>query len=140
MYDYFAIFGSSMLKFIAGPLIGLATGTHFLATALLTAGGMMATVCIILTLGQPLRERLMKRFGPKKKFSKKSRRFVRLWGTYGLPGVAMLTPLVFSPLGGALLVAGLGGKPLKIFFWMSLSAVSWGFAYAALLPLLKQLF
>ena len=140
MYDYFAIFSSSMLKFIAGPLIGLATGTHFLATALLTAGGMMATVAIVLILGQPLRAHLLKKFGPKKKFSKKSRRFVRLWASYGLPGVAMLTPLLFSPPGGALLVAGLGGKPVKIFFWMSLSAISWGFAYAALLPLIQQLF
>jgi hypothetical protein len=139
MYDYFAIFTSSMLKFIAGPLIGLATGTHFMVTALLSAGGMMATVAIILIIGQPLRKRILEKLGPKRKFSKRSRRFVRLWGTYGLPGVAMLTPLLFSPPGGALLVAGLGGKPHKIFFWMSLSAITWGFAYAALVPLIQQL-
>jgi hypothetical protein len=139
MYEYFAIFSSSMLKFIAGPLIGLASGTGFWATALLTAAGMMATVTLIMAVGTPLRDRLLRRFGSKKRFTKRNRNFVRIWSSYGLPGVALLTPLLFSPPGGALLVTSFGGKPSRILFWMSLSAISWGMIYASALPVIRQM-
>lgn len=139
MMEYFAIYGSSMLKFIAGPLIGAASGLSFWQTALLTAGGMMTTVGIFVWAGHPLRKYLIQRFGSGKKFSPRNRRFVKVWGKYGLPGLAIITPLILSPMVGSMIATGLGGKPSRIMIWMGISAVVWAFIFSSSLPFVLHL-
>ena len=130
-FQYFAIFSASIFKFIAGPIIGMTTGTDSWITALLTAGGMMTGVIAITLAGKPMRIYINKTFFSKrKKFSAKSRRFVKLWGSYGVFGVSFLTPVILSPIGGSLLVASMGGKTSRILLWMSLSAIFWGIIFS----------
>jgi hypothetical protein len=44
--------------------------------------------------------------------------------------MALLTPVVFSPIVGTLLVVSLGEDKRKVLFWMSASAYFWGFVLA----------
>lgn len=130
-FQYFAIFSVSIFKFAAGPILGMTTGTESWITALLTAGGMMTGVIAITLAGKPMRTYLNKRFFSKrKKFSPKNRRFVKLWGSYGVFGISFLTPLILSPIGGSLLVASMGGKTSRIILWMSVSAIFWGIIFS----------
>lgn len=121
--EYLAVFLTSSVKFIFGPIQGAAFGLGWLETAALTASGMMMTVMVFTFLGQYLRKRF---YRPKKLFTPVNRRNVRLWRKYGIYGVAALTPLLLSPVGGAILANAFGEKKEKIFFWMLVSAVFWG--------------
>ncbi|QCK14300.1 hypothetical protein [Mangrovivirga cuniculi] len=96
---YLIVFGSSMVKFIFGPVAGTSMGFSYIETVLLTAFGMMTTVIIITVLSEKIKEYKAKRNKKKtrKKFSKRSRQFVKVWSKYGIWGVSLLTPL-FSPL------------------------------------------
>lgn len=139
---YFSIYILSMVKFIAGPLTGFATGTGILETCIFTVLGMMTSVILFSYFGKFLRERFLKKwFVKKKKFSKKSRRFVTIWKRYGLFGIAFLTPVLFSPIGGAVLISSLGGMShkRKIFSYMLFSASFWSVVYTTLIHQVKYL-
>jgi hypothetical protein len=125
---YLSVFGLSAFKFIFGPTLGATYGFHWLLTALLTAGGMMTIVSVITLGAKPLR-RFFQRFRRQKMlFTRRNRRYVRIWRKYGVQGVAFLTPVILMPWGGALLANAMGGKKQKILFWMLISSLFWSFA------------
>lgn len=137
---YFSIYFLSMLKFIAGPLIGLATGTSVWETSILTILGMMTSVLLFSFIGKIFRERVIKRFFKKKKvFSRKTRRFVALWQQYGIMGISFLTPILFTPIGGTILITSLSGlqQKRKMFTYMLLSASFWSFTLSSLMHLVR---
>lgn len=137
---YFSIFISSTVKFIAGPTIGVAAGVSVTETAIFTAAGMMFTVTLFTFFGPQMRS-LMARFRKKKKrlFTRRTRRFVFIWQKYGIPGTAFLTPLILTPVGGAILVNAFKGPRSRIFLFMTVSAVFWGFTLTLALKYLKDL-
>ncbi len=123
---YLTVYLVSMLKFIGGPTIGAAMGLTFIETVLLTILGMMSTVLIISFFGHSFRRWLNKVFRRDRKiFTKRNRRFVTYWKKYGLFGVSFLTPVIFSPVVGTLLVHAFGGSPRKILGYMLISAIFW---------------
>ena len=126
---YLSVFFASMFKFIGGPTMGIAFGLTFWETAIITVLGMMTSVVVVSTFGRGFRKWLDKIFRRnRKKFTKRNRRFVTLWRKYGLFGVSFLTPVVFSPVIGALLVNAFGDESKKkIITYMLISAVFWSF-------------
>jgi len=130
----------SGLKFIAGPTMGAAFGFSFLKTYTATVSGMMTTVLVFSWFGKPIRQWYNRFFTRKRrKFTKTNRRFVYLWRHYGLIGVAMLTPVVFSPVVGVLLVTLWEKKRSKIIFWMLISSLFWGVIHIKFYFTLKDL-
>lgn len=125
---YLSVYGLSGFKFLFGPTLGTSYDFPVVLTALLTAFGMMSPVYAFTFFGERLKG-LVNRFRKKNRkiFSKKSRRFVRMWRKYGVKGIALATPLIFTPPVGAILVNVLGGKKRKIIQWMWISALFWGF-------------
>lgn len=122
---YFTVYFLSGLKFIFGPTFGVAYDLPVIAVILLTTGGMMTTIYLFTFFGDELR-RFFGRFRKNKRvFSKKSRRFVKIWRRFGLKGICLLTPLVLTPPGGGLLVNLLGTNKQLILKWMWISALLW---------------
>lgn len=120
------VYFSSMLKFIFGPLGGYAAGFSLVTTILVTVAGMMTVVLVFTFFGNWIREKIITRFSKKRnKFSQRSRRFVTIWKKYGLIGVAALTPVVLTPIGGTLLAVSSGSPKEKIIFYMFISAAVW---------------
>lgn len=140
LLKYLTVYLSSMIRFVAGPLTGLATGLTYLETAIFTALGMMTTVFIFTLLGKPLRT-LLKRtiWKNKKRFTRRNRQIVLIWKKWGIAGVSFLTPLILSPIGGALLANVLGGPKKQIIFYMLISAVFWGFAISGIFFSMRDL-
>lgn len=132
---YALILFSSSLKFIFGPTIGLAANVHWVITSLLTASGMMLSVFTFTFFGEKIKAFYDSRFGKSKKqvFTKRNRQFVRIWNKYGIIGVSLLTPIIFTPIGGTLLVVALGGQKPEIFKYMTISAFFWAFVINAAL-------
>ncbi len=129
-----SIFLLSMLKFIAGPVGGYAAGLNIILTIGITIGAMMSSVLVFSYLGATLKRKVLDRmFTRRRKFTKRNRRFVVVWNKYGIRGVAFLTPLIFTPIGGTLLMTSMGAPRRKIFLSMFLSALFWSVAFTALI-------
>ena len=101
---YISVVLASMVKFVAGPITGVALGLQWWETALCTVVGMMLSVVIFLFLGTAI-QHLMNRYRKQKPtlFSKQTRLAVRVWKKSGMTGIAFLTPLLFTPIGGTLI-------------------------------------
>lgn len=127
----------TMLKFIAGPTLGYAAGFSLLSTILITVVGMMLSVLLFTFLGDFLRKRVFRKFFERrKKFNKSNRRFVTIWKKYGVVGVAVLTPILLTPIGGTILLTSVGTPNQKIIAYMFVSAAFWAVVFSSLIYLL----
>lgn len=119
------VFLSSMLKFILGPILGFGAGLHFITTVLATIGGMMTSVVLFTYFGEWLRNMVLKKlYRNQKKFSRRSRRIAGA-RKYGLTVIALLTPVVLTPIGGTLLAVGGTKSKERIILAMLVSATGW---------------
>jgi hypothetical protein len=120
------VYFSCMLKFIFGPVGGYAAGFPLLLTILITIAGMMTVVFLFTFFGDWIKKRVISRFFKKRnKFSARNRKFVTIWKRYGLIGVAILTPIILTPIGGTVLAVSSGSPKEKIILYMLLSASFW---------------
>ena len=137
------VFFSSMLKFILGPLEGYGLRLHFVTTVVATLGGMMVSVVAFTFFGDWLRHGILKRFFKQKNQDPnaqlKKNRFSGFIAKYGLGGVAFLTPVVLTPIGGTLIAVGLGKPKNKILLFMFISALFWALVFTSLIYLLGRL-
>jgi len=116
----------SMFKFIFGPALGYAAGLNLVTTILVSVAGMMTVVLLFSFFGDWIRDRIINRFfSRRKKFSEGNRKFIGIWRKYGLAGVAALTPLILTPIGGTLLAISVGSPRNKLIFFMFVSAAVW---------------
>jgi len=122
------IYFSCMLKFILGPAGGYAVGLKLITTILTTVSGMMTVVFLFTFFGNWIRKRVFgrfKRFKKKKTNAERSAKLQKIWLRYGLVGVALLTPIILTPIGGTLLAVSSGSPKDKIIFYMFVSASFW---------------
>lgn len=125
--QYVTVILVSSVKFGFAPLLGKAFSLTNLEIIILMVIGMMLTVILLTTLLGDLFYGFLKRtlFKNSKTFSPKTRNIVRVWNKRGLIGVAFLTPVLFSPVGGALIAISFGEQKKKIILYMFLSACFW---------------
>lgn len=123
---YLGLYLLACIKSIFPPLLGPTAGLTPLEIIIVTMAGLMTSVLIFTFLGEKVRTHVFPIFIKKpKRFSRKSRRMVRLWRRYGVVGVCFLTPLILSPPGGALLVSTVGAPRKQVFFYMLLFGIFW---------------
>ena len=128
------VYFSCMLKFIFGPLGGYAAGFPLIVTILVTVAGMMTVVLLFTFFGNWIREKITQRFFKKRKtFSPSNRKFVTIWRRFGLIGVAALTPLLLTPIGGTILAVSSGSPKEKIILYMFISASVWSVIFTSAL-------
>lgn len=141
---YLSVIIASTVKFVAGPLSGMALGLTWLETAICTVIGMMLTVVIISYTGAAL-QALLDRYRPRtpKRFTKRTRMAVRIWKRSGLMGIALLTPLLLTPIGGTVLAVSFRVNRGQLFLNMLGSAILWAIVQTLALyqlPRLKEFF
>ena len=119
------VYFSCMLKFIFGPLGGYGVGLHPITTILTTVAGMMTVVFLFTFFGNWIRTKVFGRFKKRKINLKRAAQLEKIWKRYGLIGVALLTPIVLTPIGGTLLAVSSGSPKDKIVFYMFVSASFW---------------
>lgn len=121
----------STLKFIFGPIGGKAAGLHLITTMVATMASMMTVVTLFTYFGEYLRQRLTRIFGKKgpeeKKEVRADKKYVQLFKRYGLAGIAFLTPVILTPIGGTLLAVSFTPNREKILLFMFISASTWSF-------------
>ena len=128
IYDkYLAVILPAMAKFVLGPLAGVALQLSWWQTLLCSIIGMMISVLVFTFLGKTIWASWQKlsKTTPKR-FSKSTRRAVRIYQKFGIVGVACLSPLFLTPIGGTLIATSFKVPPVKIILWMSVFAIFWG--------------
>jgi hypothetical protein len=126
------IYFSSMFKFILGPVGGYAAGLTLITTILVTVAGMMTVVLLFSFFGDFMR-RLLLRIRTKRKLFSSRRKVVIIWQKYGLLGVAILTPVILTPIGGCLLAISFGTPKEKLIFYMFVSAAFWSVLFSSMI-------
>ncbi len=131
---YISVALASTLKFVGGPLMGVALGLSWVETAACTVFGMMFSVTIAMSAGEAMM-RLKRRFlkKPPRCFSRRTRLAVRVWRRTGLAGIAFLTPLFLTPIGGTALAISFRAGRLAIWLAMLGSAIGWAILQTVLL-------
>lgn len=125
---YLVVCVSSMFKFILGPVIGPHEHLSVIETSVCTIVGMMVAVVISTYVGENIRDYLMnrkKRRGNYKVFTRRKRRIVRIFRKFGMFGIAFLTPLLLTPIGGTVIAVSLSINRRKIITYMFVSALFW---------------
>jgi hypothetical protein len=139
---YFAVMLATALKYIAGPITGFSLGLTWYETLVSSWLGFMLTVIIIVSIGKFLVAWIAS-FRKTKPlvFSKRARYAVGIWQKFGIKGIAALTPLIFTPIGGSLLSLSFKVPLPRILFFMAISGLVWSAAYTLIiyqLTFLKQ--
>lgn len=139
---YASVFLISMVKFVGGPLAGASLGLGFAETLALTVAGMMTTVVLLSGVGRRWvkKRQRQRRLRHEKVFSRRSRAIVRVFQRFGMPGLALFTPILFTPIGGTVVATLLGVPRPRILLHMLWSAVLWGTALTLLGDELARLF
>ena len=140
---YASVILASAIKFFGGPLSGLALGLTWIETALCTTGGMMLSVVVVTYAGAAL-QALLARYRPRKPklFTSRTRLAVRIWKRAGMAGIAFLTPLLLTPIGGTALAVSFRVSRGQLFLYMLISGIVWAIIQTQLvyqLPKLKEL-
>ena len=123
---YISVYLMSMFKFVLGPVTGTASQLSVAETALFSILGMMTAVFISMLLGTKTRAWLITKLGMEKRFSNSSYRTKKIWENYGVLGIAFITPLILTPVGGSIIAVMFGGSRRKIVKYMFVSAIFWG--------------
>jgi hypothetical protein len=129
-----AVFLMSTTKFFAGLVMALVSNDMgVIPSYLTTVGGGIIGVFAFTYFGDYIAQWFSRFFPNKKKviFSKKSRFLVKFRRSFGLPGVAILTPLLSIPI-GIVLSLSLTKNKMQIVLFMGISFALW--ANALLLP------
>ena len=141
---YTSVVIASTIKFLGGPLSGAALGLTWLETALCTTFGMMVSVVAVTYAGAAL-QALWHRFspGPPRRFTKRTRMAVRIWKRSGLAGIALLTPLILTPIGGTILALSFKANRGQLILYMLISGLVWAVVQTVIIyqiPGLKGIF
>lgn len=131
---YFAVMLATALKYIAGPITGFSLGLTWYETLLSSWIGFMFTVIIIVSIGKFLVAWIAS-FRKTKPlvFSKRARYAVGIWQKFGIKGIAALTPLIFTPIGGSLLSLSFKVPLPRILFFMAISGLVWSSVYTLII-------
>ena len=124
---YLSVYLVSMVKFFGGPITGVSLGLSYVETVLLTMAGMMTSVLIFSVVGRAFSKWMSKRRRAQRKpiFCKQNRRIVLIWRRFGVRGIAFLTPIIFTPILGTIVVALFGASRKNILIHMFWSSLFW---------------
>ena len=109
----------------AGTALGLPAVLSGAATVLGNLGAVAMAVLAHGWSGRLVRRWARRRGGT---FSTHRERLERIWAGYGLPGVALVSPLLMGAPLGTLLALLLGAPRRRLLRWMVASVVLWGTA------------
>lgn len=142
----FSVYLSSMIKFIFGPIGGKAAGLHLITTMIVTAAGMMTVVVAFTYFGEFIRKKIIDRFRKAKPTVGPPKEKSGMIKKYGLVGIAFLTPVILTPIGGTVLAVSVSPNREKILLYMLISACVWSvvltsavyFGYDALMEFIEK--
>jgi len=110
--------------------VSIAAGMNPVTVSVLAFLGNLSTVYLLALFFEKCREWLERRRGGKKGRSKRGERAVAVWNKYGMPGLALLGPLLIGSHIAVFIGILLGANRRAMVLWMTASLVGWTVAIA----------
>lgn len=123
-----SVFAVAFMSFWASFPAGVALGVPPLLVALVAWLSYAVGVMIVVALGEPLRVRLLARFGGKHSTDSHSP-LRRIWTRYGLIGLGLLAPITTGGQIGALVGLSLGAAPRRLVIALILGGGVWALVF-----------
>ncbi|MCT2537849.1 small multi-drug export protein [Aquibacillus koreensis] len=136
-WGYVLVFILSAVPFFEGygviP-IAIVAGLGVVPVVLLgLIGNILTVILVIIFIDQINNWRKKRKKEKEQKESKRSTRAEKIWKKYGLPGLAMLGPLVVGSHLTAIASMTFGGTKKKTFLWVSSSIAVWSIVFTILI-------
>ncbi|UOE95030.1 small multi-drug export protein [Alkalihalobacillus sp. LMS39] len=115
--------------------LALIAGLSPIPVIILGLAGNIFTVYLVILFINKIKEWRKKKKGDdeEKAPTKRTIRAQKLWNKYGLPGLAMIGPLVVGSHLTAFMSLTFGGTKRKTAYWMTASIVIWSITFAILI-------
>lgn len=136
--EIISVAGISAVKFVMGPFLALASGLTYFQTLIITAAGGIFGVLFFFYFSQWLakvisayKNKMYFLFGinaqtsNKKVFNWRNRMLVRVIQTFGLAGIAAITPALLSIPLGTILAARYFRDKRKVVAYLCVSVICW---------------
>ncbi len=117
------VFGVGILELWAGIPAGLAVELNLFLSGFFAALGSIFSVVIVLVVGAPLRNWLLRL--RKTKVENRESKIQKIWGKYGVAGLGLLSSILVGAHFGAAFAVAVGAPPKKIMFWFSMGIIFW---------------
>lgn len=134
--QYLSVAALSSLKVLPGLALAMVYKFNGLEIFVTVGTGGIAGTTVFTFLGERIRKWLKKRRkarskGKKRSFNiRKARRILRIWHKFGLLGIAVLTPPIFSPALGSIIAVAFRESRKRILLFMYISVLSWAALFA----------
>ncbi|QKY71066.1 small multi-drug export protein [Lentibacillus sp. CBA3610] len=132
-YVLIFLLGATPFMEILGVIpIGVAAGLPAIPVSVVAFLGNMSTIWLLILLAERVKTWLKKRREKKEKekesSAKRGERGKAIWKKYGLPGLAIVAPILVGSHLAAVVAIGAGGERRQIFLWMTISIIIWTIA------------
>lgn len=118
-----SVFGLGILELWLAIPVGFGLGLSPFSAGLFAAFGAVVSVVIVLAVGAPLRNWLLRL--RKTKAEDKPTRTQLIWNKYGIAGLGLLAPVVIGAHFGAAFAVAVGAPPQKTLFWFTAGIIVW---------------
>jgi hypothetical protein len=129
-----SVFGLAFFSFWASIPAGFALGLQPVVVGFTAWLSYVAGVVIVALLGEPIRQRIMARFGGKAASNPNSP-IRRAWNRFGLIGLSLLAPITTGSQIATVIGLSLGVPPRRLVVGMALGAATWGMLLTAAVAL-----
>ncbi len=129
-----SVFGIAFLSLWASIPAGIALALPPLAVIVTAAVSYACGVGLVVLVGQPVRDWILRRFGGKTA-SRPDSTLRKVWERYGLIGLALLAPVTTGSQIGAIIGLSLNAPPRRLFVFMSLGGLLWAVIFGTLIAL-----
>src|SRR5690606_12492128 len=139
IYEYFLVFLGAAIPWLEIALVmpvGIVWGLSPFWVMVLAFVGNMVTVLALIIGYDRFKDWYNKRQEAKGKAqNKKSERAKRIWNKYGLPGLAMLGPILIGTHIAAFIGMTLGATKKNTTIWLTISIAAWTLVFGILTAL-----
>jgi uncharacterized membrane protein len=117
------VFGLGVLELWLAIPVGFGLGLTPLLAGLFAALGAILSVLMVLAVGAPLRNWLLRLRKPKTE--DKPTKTQLIWNKYGIVGLGLLAPVVIGAHFGAAFAVAVGAPAQKTLLWFTVGIVVW---------------
>ncbi|VEF47367.1 putative small multidrug efflux protein [Bacillus freudenreichii] len=134
LWEYILVFllaGVPWIEVAAAIPIAIIRGLQPIPVIILGFAGNLLTTLLVIFLFEPIKNFLFKKRGEPEDGGKREARAKRIWNKYGLPGLALLGPILIGIHIAAFIGLTLGAAKNWTILWMTISLLIWSIVFGA---------
>ncbi|MEK3890445.1 small multi-drug export protein [Bacillus sp. FSL K6-3431] len=128
LWEYIVVFllaATPWFEIAAVIPLGILRGLQPIVVVILAFIGNLSTIILVIYLFEKIKDFLVKKKGGLKENNKRQDRAKKVWNKYGLPGLAILGPVLIGTHIAAFIGMSLGATKRWTMLWMTISLVLW---------------